>query len=134
MKRIGSLPATILLYESPYRLLDTLTVLEKQLGERQISVARELTKKFETYIRGLTSEVINWAKENEVKGECCIVVEGSNVSVQKDDLWWSHLSVVEHIEYYMKEASYSSKDAIKEVARERHLPKRTVYQAYHVGE
>lgn len=132
IKRIGLLSATVLLYESPYRLLDTLALIEELLGDRNIAVARELTKKFEEYMRGLTSEVIDWLRENGVKGECCIVIEGLRESVHTNNLWWSHLSIVQHIAHYMDIELYSSKEAIKKVARERNLPKQTVYKAYHV--
>ena len=131
LKRLGPIGATLLFYESPYRLLETLTDLQQHLGDRKITVARELTKKFESYIRGFTSEVIDWIGENKVKGECCIVVEGSDEEV-KNALWWSHLSINDHIEQYMNTESLSSKEAIKKVALDRHLPKRTVYSAYHI--
>lgn len=134
LKRLESFRATLLFYESPFRLLDTLSALHDQLGNRNVSVARELTKKFETYIRGPISEVIGWAEENKIKGECCIVVEGSVETEEKNAFWWSHLSVVQHVEHYINTGSLSSKDAIKKVALERHLPKRTVYNAYHIDE
>jgi len=132
LKRLGSLRAILLFYESPYRLQATLTDLQQNLGNRNVTVARELTKKFESYIRGTVSEVIAWAQENEVKGECCIVVEGSDESEEGDAFWWSHLSIVGHIEHYMSTESLSSKEAIKKVAQERHLQKRIVYNAYHI--
>ncbi|HLQ71149.1 MAG TPA: 16S rRNA (cytidine(1402)-2'-O)-methyltransferase [Bacillota bacterium] len=133
LKRLRSLNATLLFYESPYRLTDTLSAINQHLGNRQVTVARELTKKFETYMRGSVQDVITWAGEHGIKGECCIVVEGSDETNEVDALWWSHLSVVEHVEHYMKTDSSSSKDAIKKVAIERHLPKRAVYNAYHVN-
>lgn len=132
LKRLDSLWATLLFYESPYRLLDTLTVLHHYLGDRKMTVARELTKKFESYIRGSALEVIEWARENKVKGECCIVVEGSDESEEENAFWWSYLSIVQHVDYYMDNDSLASKEAIKKVALDRHLPKRTVYNAYHV--
>lgn len=134
IKRIGAHGATVLLYESPYRLLDTLKLIEQELGDRNIVIARELTKKFEEYIRGSAVEVIDWAREHDVKGECCIVMEGLEKSVQTNDFWWTHLSIVQHIEHYMETKAYSSKEAIKAVAKDRHLAKQTVYKAYHVTE
>lgn len=132
LKRMESLRATLLFYESPYRLLETLSDLQQHLGDRKVTVARELTKKFESYIRGYTSEVVVWAQENKVKGECCIVVEGTEEANAENALWWSHLSIVQHIEHYRDAQSLPSKEAIKKVAIERHLPKRTVYNAYHI--
>lgn len=125
--------ATLLYYESPYRLKETVTAMEKVLGDRNVVIARELTKRFETYIRGTLREVLTWLNEEEVKGECCIVVEGS---LHKDDdagtLWWSYLSVVEHVDEYRKREEISSKEAIKKVAKDRKMGKREVYQMYHV--
>src|SRR5699024_2894556 len=69
LQRLKSLPATLLFYESPYRLKDTLKVLYDQLGNRQLVVARELTKRFEEYARGTIEEIITWAEEQELKGE-----------------------------------------------------------------
>src|SRR5699024_1149167 len=78
LKRLSTLNATLLFYESPYRLADTLSDLNQHMGDRNVAVARELTKKFETYIRGPLREVMTWASENDIKGECCIAVEGSD--------------------------------------------------------
>lgn len=72
LARLKSLPATLVFYESPYRLKDTLKALLEQLGNRDISIARELTKKFEEYARGTTEELLDWAVNNTLKGEFCI--------------------------------------------------------------
>lgn len=132
LERLASHRATLLFYESPYRLVDTLSSIHNHLGDRDVSVARELTKKFETYIRGLTSDVVAWAQENRVKGECCIVVEGSHKTNEEDALWWSHLTITDHVEHHINNTSMTSKEAVKKVAKERHLQKRTVYNAYHI--
>ncbi|WP_010531232.1 16S rRNA (cytidine(1402)-2'-O)-methyltransferase [Lentibacillus jeotgali] len=133
LERLKLINGTLLLYESPYRIKDTLKMLHTHLGDRQISVARELTKKFEEYIRGTVRELINWVDKTELKGEFCLVIEGiSREEVHENDLWWSSLSVVEHVSYYINEADLSSKDAIKRTASDRSMPKREVYQAYHV--
>lgn len=133
LKRLAALPATLLFYESPYRLLDTLVALHHHMGNRKVTVARELTKKFESYIRGSIEDVMGWARENKVKGECSIVVEGSDLIEEKNAFWWSDLTIVQHVDHYIEHDALSSKDAIKRVALERHLPKRTVYNAYHVN-
>ncbi|MFD1362599.1 16S rRNA (cytidine(1402)-2'-O)-methyltransferase [Lentibacillus salinarum] len=133
LDRLKKVPATLLLYESPYRIKDTLISLQTELGNRQISVARELTKKFEEYIRGTADELIDWADKAEMKGEFCLVVEGaSGASVQENNLWWSHLSIVAHVTYYMDETGLSSKEAIKRTSEDRQMAKRDVYQAFHV--
>lgn len=131
--RLKSLPATLIFYESPYRLKETLKALFEQLGNREIAIARELTKKFEEYVRGTIDELVAWAEASELKGEFCIVVEGnSGAEVQEDLLWWSHLSVNDHVTHYMDDEGISSKEAIKRVATERKMSKREVYQSYHI--
>lgn len=133
LARLNALQATLLFYESPYRLKETFASLLEVLGDRHVVLTRELTKRFEEWIRGKTSEVMSWLKENDVKGECVIVVEGnSNHELETNILWWSHLSVKEHVVHYIEEEKMHSKDAIKRVAKERQMPKREVYHHYHL--
>lgn len=133
LDRLKPMQATLLFYESPHRLKETVTAIFEQLGDRQVSLARELSKRFEEYIRGSVGEIVEWIEQTELRGEFCIVVEGSkDDSLSADSLWWSHLSVVEHVTYYIEEKNMSSKEAIKKVAVERQMPKREVYQTYHV--
>lgn len=133
LDRLRSLKATLLIYESPYRIKDTLKVIHEQLGNRNVTIARELTKRFEEYIRGTVEELISWAENTELRGEFCLVIEGSSkVHPSSEDMWWSRLSVEDHVTYLIEEQSLSSKEAIKQVATERKLPKREVYQAYHI--
>jgi len=124
---------TIILYESPHRLNETLELLEKYFGNRKVVVSRELTKKHEEFIRGTIEECLTWVEENDVKGEFCLIIEGSEEnSYSLDEDWWSSYTLVEHIEKYIEEG-YTSKEAIKLVAKDRNIPKRTVYQAYHIN-
>lgn len=133
LERLSKLPSTIIFYESPYRIKTTLTSLLDTFGDRQVAIARELTKLYEEYLRGKTSEIISWFETNEPKGEYCIVVDGSEqVEKETDSLWWSHFSVEEHVDYLIDHESLSSKEAIKQVAVERIMPKRGVYKLYHV--
>ncbi|MCP3032105.1 16S rRNA (cytidine(1402)-2'-O)-methyltransferase [Halobacillus sp. A1] len=126
--------ATLIFYESPHRLKDMLADTYEQLGNRQAALARELTKKYEEYIRGSLQELISWADEQELRGEFCIVVEGTEEERETDRFWWSHLSTVEHVDYYINEQGLKSKQAIKNTAVDRKMQKRDVYQAYHVEE
>lgn len=114
---------TLIFYESPHRLLDTLNDMLKILGNRNIAISREITKKFEEIYRGTISDVIN--ELEVVKGEFVIVVEGN-----KDVNDFSNLSILEHIELYIKNG-LDSKEAIKKVAHERKLNKNEVYREYH---
>ncbi|BAM46170.1 16S rRNA (cytidine(1402)-2'-O)-methyltransferase [Amphibacillus xylanus] len=123
--------STIILYESPYRLVDTLKELKEHLGNRRMAVARELTKKFEEYIRGSVDEVLEWAKTGIIKGEFCLVVEGSDGIVLNDTEWWKELTINEHVDHYIESEQLMSKEAIKKVAKDRGLQKRDIYQIYH---
>ncbi|WP_379971435.1 16S rRNA (cytidine(1402)-2'-O)-methyltransferase [Ectobacillus sp. sgz5001026] len=125
---------TLLFYEAPHRLEETLLAIKDVLGNRRIAICRELTKKFEEFIRGTVEDVLQWSKSGEVRGEFCIVVEGSTEEMPQEEEWWQSLSIIEHVEHYIKEKKESSKDAIKHVALDRNMSKRDVYQIYHIDE
>jgi 16S rRNA (cytidine1402-2'-O)-methyltransferase len=126
--------ATILFYEAPHRLKETLQAIEEVLGNRRITVSRELTKKFEEFIRGDVQQLIEWTKVDQIRGEFCIVVEGSSLKAGKDEQeWWNELSIKDHVNQCIANGELTVKEAIKEVAKERNIPKREVYQAYHVN-
>ena len=124
---------TLVFYEAPHRLKETLKDLELVLGDRKITLARELTKKFEEFLRGTVTEAIEWSQQNEIRGEFCIVLEGnpSNEIIEEEDAYWTDFTLEQHVEHLIEESQLSSKDAIKEVAKLRNLQKREVYQAYH---
>lgn len=124
---------TILLYEAPHRLKETLKDMEAVLGNRRIVLARELTKKFEEFLRGTLAEAIEWSQTEEIRGEFCIVLEGNQeVEVEdSEEAYWHTLSIIEHVDYILQQNDISSKEAIKEVAKERQLAKRDVYNEYH---
>ncbi|MDL4839080.1 16S rRNA (cytidine(1402)-2'-O)-methyltransferase [Aquibacillus rhizosphaerae] len=132
LERLRIIKATLVFYESPHRLLDTLQYLHEHLGDRSISIVRELSKRFEEYIRGTLSEVQDWALEATIKGEFCIVVDGNKEEIQDQPQWWNNLSIKQHVDHYVEIKGIRSKDAIKRVADERKQSKRDVYQAYHV--
>ena len=117
---------TMIFYESPHRIIETLDNMLEVFGNRNISISREISKKFEEIYRGTIEEV----KEQmlEIKGELVIVVAG-NTSKNTFD----NLTIIEHVNLYIKEGM-SSKDAIKQVAQDRCLNKNEVYKEYHRGE
>lgn len=124
---------TILLYEAPHRLKDTLKDMEAILGNRRIVLARELTKKFEEFLRGTLVEAVEWSQTEEIRGEFCIVLEG-NSSVEEEneeEAYWQTMSVVEHVDYIINQSNVTSKEAIKEVAKLRQVAKRDIYNEYH---
>ncbi|OLP63227.1 Ribosomal RNA small subunit methyltransferase I [Bacillus pumilus] len=124
---------TIVFYEAPHRLKETLTVMKDVWGNRNIAITRELTKKFEEFIRGDLDQVLTWANENQIRGEFCLVVEGNDQLEEEvnEEAWWKPLSEKEHVTHYIEEG-LMSKGAIKRVAVERGVPKRLIYDAYHI--
>ncbi|MFJ5768094.1 16S rRNA (cytidine(1402)-2'-O)-methyltransferase [Lysinibacillus sp. NPDC093210] len=124
---------TILFYEAPHRLKETLKDMELILGNRRIVLARELTKKFEEFLRGTLVEAVEWSQTEEIRGEFCIVLEGNQNAEEdnQEDAYWKDMSVVEHVDYIIAETDVTSKEAIKEVAKLRQVAKRDIYNAYH---
>lgn len=124
---------TMIFYESPHRLKETLADMEAALGNRRVVLSRELTKKFEEFFRGTVAEAIAWLVEHDPRGEYCVIVEGALESdVHEVEAWWTELSIRDHVNVYIEEKQLPSKEAIKQAAIDRGLPKREVYQAYHV--
>jgi len=124
--------ATLIFYESPHRLKETLAIMFDVLGNRSIAICRELTKKYEEFIRGTIEEVIAWANEDEIRGEFCLIIEGTDQQQEEEASWWENLTLEEHVNHYITGKSFSSKEAIKQTAKDRDMNKRDVYQAYHV--
>ncbi|ALC83254.1 MULTISPECIES: 16S rRNA (cytidine(1402)-2'-O)-methyltransferase [Bacillus] len=122
---------TLIFYEAPHRLKETLTFIHDHLGNRQITVSRELTKKFEEFIRGTAEELKDWAANETIRGEFCLVVEGSQQKSEQTSAWWDELTEIEHVEHYIQ-LGCSTKEAVKNAATDRDIPKRAVYDAYHI--
>ncbi|MGN7329314.1 16S rRNA (cytidine(1402)-2'-O)-methyltransferase [Bacillus pumilus] len=124
---------TIIFYEAPHRLKETLTLMKEMWGNRNIAITRELTKKFEEFIRGDLESVLTWATENQIRGEFCLVVQGNDQDEEElnEEVWWKSLSEKEHVIHYIEEG-LTSKEAIKRTAVERGVPKRTIYDTYHI--
>jgi 16S rRNA (cytidine1402-2'-O)-methyltransferase len=125
---------TLIFYESPHRLKETLMSMYDVLGNRKIAICRELTKKFEEFIRGTLEEIIEWANQDEIRGEFCLIVEGAdeNKLKQEEMNWWETLSIEEHVNHYISVKQIPSKEAIKQTAMDRGISKREVYQVYHI--
>ncbi|MFD1032902.1 16S rRNA (cytidine(1402)-2'-O)-methyltransferase [Metaplanococcus flavidus] len=124
---------TLIFYEAPHRLKECLKSIQKNFGnERRIVLAREVTKKFEEFLRGTVEEAVAWADANEVRGEFCLVIEGNAApDVVETSNWWEMLSIEEHVEAVMEREQLTSKEAIKKVSADRKMSKRDVYQAFH---
>ncbi len=127
LEELKRLPYTLIIYEAPHRLTKTLEAMLEVLGNRNISISREISKKHEEIYRGNIKDLIEETKE--VKGEIVIVIEPA----KKSENNFENLSITYHVNMYIKEG-YSSKEAIKLVAHERNVNKNEVYMEYHKGE
>lgn len=115
---------TIILYEGPHRLLSLLKDMEKILGDRQISISRELTKIHEEVFRGSVSQGIEKFQSQGTRGEFVIVIKGAEASpIDEHD----YIGIEDHIKSYLKEG-FSRRDAVKKVAEIRGIPKNLVYK------
>lgn len=120
---------TIILYEAPHRLVRTLTELMEVLGDRKISICRELTKKYETVFRTTFSGALAFYGAEEPKGECVIVIEGKSfdeIKKEKEQAWET-MPIEEHMDKYLSQGM-ERKEAMKQVAKDRGISKRDVYQ------
>ncbi|MCY6484794.1 16S rRNA (cytidine(1402)-2'-O)-methyltransferase [Clostridium aestuarii] len=120
---------TLVFYEAPHRLVKTLEFLYENLGNRKISICRELTKMHEEIIRLPLEEVMQYYKEKNPRGEYVLVVEGkSEEEIKRDQkAQWEDLSIEEHIKKYIMEG-LNKKEAIKKTAKDRKIPKSEVYK------
>jgi 16S rRNA (cytidine1402-2'-O)-methyltransferase len=128
LQQLAKETRTIILYESPHRIKDTLLELQQYLGDRKVSVSRELTKKFEETIRGSVGEVYAVLQPRAIKGEFVIVIEGIDIKdlIDNEAKKWHNITVEQHILMYI-EQGMDKKEAIKKVAEDRNLPKKEVY-------
>lgn len=131
LARLQTVDVPIIFYEAPHRLHDTLQTLFRVWGDRKAVIARELTKRYEQFVRGTIAELCAWSMDNQVLGECCIIVEGG--SAREEDEWWQSMSLFEHVTHYIAQEGMTARMAIKQVAKDRDLPKRDVYHAYHIA-
>lgn len=119
---------TTVFYEAPHHLLDTLNEFYEYVGDRNVAVVRELTKKHETVNRGRLDEVISFFKENEPKGEFVIVLEGADIKEleKKERAIIEEVSIEDHYQKYLDEGM-DNKSAMKQVAKDRGVGKREIY-------
>ena len=121
---------TIVIYEAPHRFVRTLEELLETLGDRQVSVCRELTKKHETVCQATLEEACAYYRAHEPRGECVLVIRGrSREELRRESQRkWEELSLEEHMRYYTDQGA-DRKEAMKRVAKDRGISKREVYQA-----
>ncbi len=123
LKTLQYFPYTLIFYEAPHRIKNTLNNMYQVFGNRKICLARELSKLYEEYIRGTISEVVE--QVDSIKGEIVLIVEGNTQKVDYNDL-----DILEHVNLYIEDG-LTEKDAIKKVAKERNVAKSIIYKEYH---
>lgn len=121
---------TVILYEAPHHLKRTLKELYDTVGQRRITLCRELTKKFETVFPTTLEEALGYYEENEPKGEYVLVLEGKSRKeiLREEQAQWEAMSIEEHMAFY-EEQGMDRKAAMKKVAADRGVGKREIYQA-----
>ncbi|MDO5362980.1 MAG: 16S rRNA (cytidine(1402)-2'-O)-methyltransferase [Eubacteriales bacterium] len=120
---------TIILYEAPHKLVRTLEDLLETLGNRRMTLCRELTKKHETAFRTTIQDLITYYTSEKPLGECVLVIEGRSRQeiAEEEQASWEKISVEEHMEIY-ESKGVSHKEAMKLVAKDRGVTKRDIYQ------
>lgn len=121
---------TIILYEAPHHLKKTLQDLYEALGNRRVTLCRELTKRFETVFPTTLKQALDFYEKQEPRGEYVLVLEGLSREklLQDKQQEWDKLTFEEHMELYLKQGM-EKKHAMKQVALDRGISKREVYQA-----
>lgn len=129
LKELQEESRTIILYEAPHHLVRTLGELYEALGDRRITLCRELTKKFETVFPTTLREALILYEKEEPRGEYVLVVEGKSLLQKKEEAQaaWQSMTIEEHMAYY-EEGGMDEKSAMKQVAKDRGVPKREIYQ------
>ncbi|MCI8987484.1 MAG: 16S rRNA (cytidine(1402)-2'-O)-methyltransferase [Lachnospiraceae bacterium] len=120
---------TIILYEAPHHLVRTLGELAEALGNRRLTLCRELTKKFETVLPTTIEGALSLYEKEEPRGEYVLVIEGKSLLQKWEEVResWLSMSIEEHMAYYT-ETGLDEKSAMKQVAKDRGVPKREIYQ------
>ena len=120
---------TMIIYEAPHHLIKTLEELHKTLGNRRISLCRELTKRYEEAFRTTFEDALHFYEENDPRGEYVIVIEGKDRQelVKEEQDQWMEKSLEEHMQIYESQG-IPRKEAMKLVAKDRGISKRDVYQ------
>ena len=123
LEKLKDIEETLILYESPHRIKETLMMLDELMPNRHICLARELTKPYEEYLHGTPHEILEVI--DEIKGEIVLVIEGATRKEMKEDLIAS--TIEKHMQYYL-EQGLDEKNAMKMVAKDRGVSKSQIYQ------
>ena len=132
LERLKDETRTVILYEAPHRLMRTLETLYEAVGNRSISVTKELTKKYETVLKTTLSEAIEYFKTEEPRGEYVLILAGKDEKELQEEIQegWSNMSIEEHMQVYLSKG-IDEKSAMKQVAKDRGVSKREIYAVIH---
>lgn len=125
IEKIAASENTVILYETPHRLVKTLEAMVQVIPDRKMSISREITKKYEETRMGTVQEHLDWYSENPPKGEFVLVIEGGD-GLPSDSQDLTALSLDEHMAHY-EDQGMGEKEAMKQVARDRGVSKRDIY-------
>ena len=130
LEELKSATRTIILYEAPHHLVGTLEELYETLGNRRMTLCRELTKKHETAFCSTIKDLLDFYQDQKPLGECVLVIEGkSREEIREEEkAAWEEMSISQHMEVYEKQG-IARKEAMKLVAKDRGVTKREIYQA-----
>ena len=126
LEKLKKIDSTLIFYEAPHKLINTLESIKNTLGDRYIVLARELTKIHEEFIRGKISSILD--EKNNIKGEYVIIVEKKEVE-DEEELFLEKLDLDEHYKYYEKKG-LEKKEIIKQIAKDKKTNKNEIYQYF----
>ncbi|KRL04860.1 16S rRNA (cytidine(1402)-2'-O)-methyltransferase [Liquorilactobacillus oeni] len=128
---LGHKKETLILYEAPHRLKKTLKALVSSLGEkRRVALCRELTKRYEEFLRGTLVQALNWSETEQIRGEFCIIIEGASETYTPQSLE-RVVPVNEQVEQLINNEGFKTNEAIKAVAKKNNLKRQNVYNSFH---
>ena len=129
LKEMETETRTMIVYEAPHRLVKTLKLFLERLGNRKITVCRELTKRHETALAVTLEEAVAHYEANPPKGECVLVIEGKSREEAREEerKQWEEMTIEDHMEVYTKQGM-DKKSAMKAVAKDSGVSKRDIYQ------
>lgn len=132
LEELAAESRTMILYEAPHHLVRTMEELYEALGERKITLCRELTKKFETVMPTSLEKALEYYKHEEPRGEYVLVIEGKSFEEKRMEEInsWENMTIEEHMAYY-EEQGMDNKTAMKQVAKDRGVGKREIYAYLH---
>ena len=135
LQELATESRTMILYEAPHHLVRTLEELYEALDDRSVTLCRELTKKFETVMPTTFEKALEYYKTEEPRGEYVLVIEGKSFEEKRKEeiASWEDMSIEEHMAYY-EDRGMDNKSAMKQVAKDRGVGKREIYQYLHGNE